>query len=73
MLEKTAPFVRELAGTLSPGERLVVMLVYGEHLPLAEVAEVLETSKEHVEHVLDQVQNRFRLARASLIDALVAV
>ncbi|MDA0802336.1 MAG: sigma factor-like helix-turn-helix DNA-binding protein [Planctomycetota bacterium] len=73
MLEINAPFVREFAGTLSSGERLVVMLVYGERLTLPEVAEVMETPLEHVEYVLDQVQDRCRVARAALIDALVGV
>lgn len=72
MLQMDAPFVQRVARSLTPGEQLVVMLVYGEELSVSEVADVMETSVDHVSAVLEGVHSRVRMARSTLIEALVA-
>lgn len=71
MLEAEAPFVKMVAGSLTPSERLVLELYYAEKLGVAEISEVLETSEEVVRRTLDGVKRRVTAARKALIDALV--
>ena len=71
MLEAEAPFVRMVAGSLTPAERLVLELYYAEKLAVSEIADVLETTEEAVRRTLDGVKRRVTVARKALIDALV--
>lgn len=71
MLDIDASFVHHVCSSLTPAERLVVMLYYGEGLPESEVAEILEASIDQVEQVLDQARERVRCAREALVEELV--
>ena len=71
MLEAEAPFVKMVAGSLTPAERLVLELYYAEKLAVSEIADVLETTEEAVRRTLDGVKRRVTVARKALIDALV--
>jgi hypothetical protein len=71
MLEAEAPFVKMVAGSLTPAERLVLELYYAEKLAVAEIAEVLETTEDAVRCTLEGVRRRVTVARKALIDALV--
>jgi len=71
MLEAEAPFVKMVAGSLTPAERLVLELYYAEKLAVSEIAEVLETTEDAVRRTLDGVRRRVTVARKALIDALV--
>ena len=71
MLEAEAPFVKMVAGSLTPSERLVLELYYAEKLGVAEISEVLETSEEAVRRTLDGVKRRVTAARKALVAALV--
>jgi hypothetical protein len=71
MLEAEAPFVKMVAGSLTPAERLVLELHYAEKLAVSEIADVLETTEEAVRRTLDGVKRRVTVARKALIDALV--
>ena len=71
MLEAEAPFVKMVAGSLTPAERLVLELYYAEKLAVSEIADVLETTEEAVRRTLDGVKRRVTIARKALIDALV--
>jgi hypothetical protein len=71
MLEAEAPFVKMVAGSLTPAERLVLELFYAEKLAVSEIADVLETSEDAVYRTLDGVKRRVTAARKALIEALV--
>jgi hypothetical protein len=71
MLEAEAPFVKMVAGSLTPAERLVLELYYAEKLAVSEIADVLETTEEAICRTLDGVKRRVTVARKALIDALV--
>ncbi len=71
MLEAEAPFVKMVAGSLTPAERLVLELYYAEKLAVSEIADVLETTEEAIRRTLDGVKRRVTVARKALIDALV--
>ena len=71
MLEAEAPFVKMVAGSLTPAERLVLELYYAEKLAVSEIADVLETTEDAVRRTLDGVRRRVTVARKALIDALV--
>ena len=71
MLEAEAPFVKMVAGSLTPAERLVLELYYAEKLAVTEIADVLETTEDAVRRTLEGVKRRVTVARKALIDALV--
>jgi hypothetical protein len=70
MLEQTAPLVTMVARTLSSGERLVVELHYIERLSSREIAEVLETTEEHILGTLAGVRDRVATVRRAFVETL---
>ncbi|MSQ91222.1 MAG: HD domain-containing protein [Phycisphaerales bacterium] len=70
MLEKSAPLVSLVARSLSSSERLVLELHYLDRLPCPEIAEILETTENHITQILADVSRRITGVRRSFVDVL---
>lgn len=70
MLETTAPLVSLVARSLTSSERLVLELHYLDRLPCPEIAEILETTEQHVAQVLADIRFRISGVRRTFVATL---
>ena len=70
MLEHSTPLVTILRRSLTSSERLVLELRFLDRLPVQEIAEILETTEQHIEQTLGDVTSRIRGVRRTFVDAL---
>lgn len=70
MFDEDGLTVKMIAQALSPSERLVLSLHYGEGLTASEIAEVMETQPQTVEQLIAGVRDRISAARSALLDAI---
>lgn len=70
MLEQSTDLVTLLSKSLTSSERLVLELHYLDRLPCQEIAEILETTENHIDQVLTDVRCRISGVRRTFVDAL---
>lgn len=70
MLEQSTRLVSLLSRSLTSSERLVLELHYLDRLPSQEIAEILETTENHIEQLLNDVRSRISGVRRTLVSAL---
>ncbi len=70
MLEQSTRLVSLLSRSLTSSERLVLELHYLDRLPSQEIAEILETTENHIEQLLNDVRTRISGVRRTLVSAL---